>query len=210
MKNLSLILNIILVIAVIVLFYLHFKKKGGQTIVTNGNETEIDTSLSTPVTKEVKSSNIVYVNSDSLWEKYEYVKNVKAELERERKNSETQFESRVHGLEKEYNELKEKAQFMTQEQGMQKQQELMLKEQKLAEYRDNISEKLLKNEQEKNDALQKSILDYMKKNYDNSNYTYILGYSRGGGILYAKDSLDITREVIEGLNKEYKAGKGKK
>lgn len=205
-KVLSIILNFALLIAVSVLFYLHFKPKVEPVAKDSDGVEDTHSPLSKPVTN-LKASNIVYVNSDSLWERYEFVKTVKSELERERKVSETQFETKIQALEKEYAEFKDKAQFMTQEQGMQRQQELMLKEQKLAEFRDNANERLLKNEQDKNDQLQKSILDYMKKNYDNSNYTYILGYSRGGGILYAKDSLDITNEVINGLNREYKAKK---
>jgi len=30
-----------------------------------------------------------------------------------------------------------------------------------------------------------------------------LGYSRGGGILYADDAFDLTSEVLSGLNREY-------
>jgi outer membrane protein len=37
----------------------------------------------------------------------------------------------------------------------------------------------------------------------------VIGYSKGGGVLYAKEDLDITQEVLKGLNEEYK-GSGKK
>jgi Skp family chaperone for outer membrane proteins len=32
------------------------------------------------------------------------------------------------------------------------------------------------------------------------NYKFILGYQRGSGILLANDSLDITKDVIRGIN----------
>ena len=31
-------------------------------------------------------------------------------------------------------------------------------------------------------------------------YKYVLGMSGSGGLLYANDSLDITKQVLEGLN----------
>jgi hypothetical protein len=44
----------------------------------------------------------------------------------------------------------------------------------------------------------------LRKKYANTNYAYILGYSPGSGILFAHDSLDITPEVVQGLNAEAK------
>lgn len=203
MKNLLLSLNIILVIAVGYLFYQHFKKPG-QAAVTE------TTSAKAPVVIDLKPSSIVYINSDSLWSNYQFVKDIKKQLEKERASSESQFQAKYEQLEKEANEFRDKAQFMSQDQGMKAQQDLMEKEQKLGEWREEAASKLLQNENEKNNMLQNKITEYLKRNYSNSNYTYILGYSAGGGILYANDSLDITTEVINGLNAEYTASQKKK
>jgi len=37
----------------------------------------------------------------------------------------------------------------------------------------------------------------------------VIGYSKGGGVLYAKEDLDITQDVLKGLNEEYKSIKKK-
>jgi len=58
-KNASLILNIVLAIAVAVLYYLHFK----------GNSTD---ATPTAVPTESKGKAIVYVNVDSLLTKYDF------------------------------------------------------------------------------------------------------------------------------------------
>ena len=42
------------------------------------------------------------------------------------------------------------------------------------------------------------------------NYSYVMGYSEGANLLYVNDSLDITKQVISGLNVQYKADKEKK
>jgi len=33
----------------------------------------------------------------------------------------------------------------------------------------------------------------------------VLGYSKGGGILFANADLDVTKKIVEGLNNDYKA-----
>lgn len=33
----------------------------------------------------------------------------------------------------------------------------------------------------------------------------VIGYSKGGGVLYAKEDLDITQDVLKGLNEDYKS-----
>ena len=47
--------------------------------------------------------------------------------------------------------------------------------------------------------LKSYVKDYGKEN----GYTYIFGDNDSGGMLYGSESLDITEEIIEGLNKKY-------
>ena len=206
MKNSSLVVNLVLAAAVAVLYYLHFKSPAKVEPVTEKKE---EKQLTQPKI-EPKASTVVFVNSDSLLDKYEFVKDTKKVLEQARKNAEANFNVKYKALETEYNQLRDRAATISQDEGMAKQQELMVKEQKLTEYRDQMNESLGKNEMEKNEAVQKNITEYLNRNYNNSNYTYILGYSNGGGILYAKATMDITNEVLEGINNEYRAQKGNK
>lgn len=193
MKNLSLGINIILVIAVGILYYLHFSstqpvkqaEKGKAAVMPN---------------IKLKTTPLVYVNADSLWENFEMVKQMRKEMEVERNKFESRFERDYHKLESDYLELRDKAQTMGQEEGMMKQQELMAREQKLTEFRQTESERLAKLEAEKTEKIQKAITEYLNEQYSKSNYAYILGYSAGGGILFANDSLEITNEVVQGLN----------
>jgi outer membrane protein len=52
--------------------------------------------------------------------------------------------------------------------------------------------------------LYKQIRAYIEKYNKDNKYEYVLGYSLGGGILFADKSLDVTQKIIEGLNKAYK------
>jgi outer membrane protein len=199
-KNINLIFNVILTIAVIILFVLVFKKSTSGTAENKKEDI-------TPVKIEEKSASIVYVNSDSLFKHYDFFKDNLALAEKERKNLEVQIQAKISAFQAEVEEFKGKAQYMTQEQGMARQQELMEKEQKLADYRDTQSDNILKKDQDRADSALTRVTAYLKAHYEATGYSYILGYSHGGGILYSRDSLDITNEVIEGLNKEYRAKK---
>jgi outer membrane protein len=53
------------------------------------------------------------------------------------------------------------------------------------------------------DTIEVFLKDYAKEN----NYTYVLSYTRGGGIWYADQGLDITSDVVKILNERYKSKK---
>lgn len=197
MKNISLVFNVVLGIAVAVLYYLHFNTNSSNN---SNNKKEAKAKAAIMPKIKLKSTPLVYVNADSLWENFELVKQMRKELEAEKKKFESKFEADYHKLENDYLVLRDKAESMSQEEGMQKQQELMAREQKLTEFRQTQSERLAKLEADKTEKIQKAITEYLTEQYSKSNYAYILGYSAGGGILFANDSLEITTEVVDGLN----------
>ena len=180
MKNISLLINLVLGLAVAVLYYLHFSAP------KNGTSTPTAKPKAVAMPKiKFKATPLVYVNADSLWENFVLVKQMRKELEAEKKKFETKFEADYHKLESDYMKL---------------QQDLMAREQKLTEFRQTQTERLAKLEAEKTEKIQKTITEYLTEQYSKSNYAYILGYSAGGGILFANDSLEITNEVVDGLN----------
>lgn len=209
MKNLSLVFNAVLAVCVAILFYLHFSSKNAGSSSKNEIIITDSTGVSTPLVLDLKPSQFVYVNSDTLLENFEMTKVIRKELENHRKSSENSFQSKVQAFQSEIQNLQERASSMTQEQGEAKQKELAVREQQLGEMQSQLQEQLGKKEAEKTEALHNFISDYLKRNYSDK-YTYILGYSQGGGILLANESLDITNEVVKGLNKEYEATKKNK
>jgi outer membrane protein len=200
LKNLQLVANVFFLIAISVLFYLYF---------SSSSNNEATKGIVTP-TIELKSSKLVYINTDSLWENYDYVKEIKKVLASQRSQAEAEFAQKYQALANEEQNFREIAQRLSEEEGIKQQQELLLKEQKLGEFRDQMQEKLMKSEQDKNEQITKNITDYLRIAYQNTPYNYILGYTQGGGILFAHDSLDITKEVIKGLNQNHLKNKEKK
>jgi outer membrane protein len=70
-------------------------------------------------------------------------------------------------------------------------------------YRDNAANNLAVEQGKKTDELLTKIQDYLAKYNAGDKYDMVIGYSKGGGVLYAKEDLDITQDVLKGLNEEY-------
>lgn len=198
MKNLSLILNAVLLVAVAVLYYLHFS---GNTAKASGNATPVKSdTLAQP---NATMQQIAYVNSDSLLMNYDYYKVTLKELDEKRKRLETDISGRARSLENEAVSYQQKGRNMTLEQAQLTEQNLYKKQQELMQYRDRVSQQLAQEEQGKIQELYSNITEYLKDYTKDKPYRLVLGYSKGGGILFADNSLEITDEVLVGLNKQY-------
>ena len=194
MKNASLILNVILTIAVAVLYYLHFKDR--QPVAA-------------PVVAkpaEAKGREIVYVNVDSLLTKYTYFKDTQKVLESKRFQLENDLATKGRNLQNKVAFFQQRAATMTQEQGRATEASLQKEQQDILAYRERAAQNLANEEQAKN----KQIYDYLKKINAQNKYEFVLGYTRGGGILFADPSADQTKTILNGLNKEYQDKQAKK
>ncbi len=187
MKNISLVLNGVLIVAVGILYYLHFAgKKSGTSLDSK------------------KASQIVFVNSDSLLQNYEYIKDAKKELDDRHQKAEADFSAKGEAFQNKVKSFQERAKAMTPNEIQATEKSLKAEEETLMEYKQKLSSELSEKGQAIDEKLFMSIREYLKKNVGGKNYNYVLGYTKGGGILFANDSLDITRSLLEGLNKEYK------
>lgn len=189
--SINMILNIITPIGVIVLFVLYFTGHPG---------------LYSSDTKLKKSSMAIgFVNSDSIMINYELVKVMTTDLEAKQKKAEDNFAIQQKSFETQVIEYQKKMQanLLSIDQAKSTEKLLGQQQQTLLDLKDQLSQALAEEELKMNIALQDSIMNFLKRYNRKHNYDYILGFSKGSGILFANDSLDITKEIIEGLNKEY-------
>ena len=78
---------------------------------------------------------------------------------------------------------------------MQRQQDLELK-------RQNMGANFLKDQEAFNKEIHDNLHQYIEKYNIEKGYDYILSYSKDGSILYANKDLDLTRDIIKGMNSE--------
>ncbi|WP_266362252.1 OmpH family outer membrane protein [Tellurirhabdus rosea] len=193
MKQASLILNVVLAAAVAYLYYLHFSGPSTESSAATAADSTV-----APVKK------VVYVNVDSLLTNYEYFKDTKKLLESKRFQLDNDLNSKGRSLQNEIAFFQQKAQTMTMEQARATEAALQQKQQNFLAYREQAAARLAEEEAKKNEELYSQIQDYLRKVNKSNQYDFVLGYTKGGGILFADQSLDATRQIIAGLNKEYK------
>lgn len=203
MKNLSLILNGILAIAVAILYYLHFSQPKQTTVATTTPEGK-DTLISVPEATEaaIGGSKILYVDIDTINLKYNFIKTQKSAMEKEGARAEATLKAKAQTLQNEIMDYQRKAQAgeLTQQQAQtiekglgEKQQALALQEQKLS---DQLIEKTNKIQEELNKRMKKELKVYL----DQYQADYIMGYTEGANILLTNPKLNITKEVLSKLN----------
>lgn len=193
--NKNTIFNIILGIAVVVLYILHFSTSSTTPVFTS-------TSDSTHVIDE--SATTVYVNGDSLLENYDYFKKAKKDFEAKTARTENEIAAKRSILEKDFANYQQQGASMTTEQRAKIEEALMRKEQELRSYSENAANKLQEEQVKFNEKLFDKVSDYLKEHTKGKKYKIVMNYTKGTGILYANDSLDITSEVLKGLNEQYR------
>jgi len=203
MNRISFIFNIILSIAVIILFYLHFSssKIEGKT-----QEETIDSlAKSINTTQAQKESKIVYVNSDSLFEKYEYYKKVKVDAEKKINGFEANYNQMQKSLATDYNDYIDKAGKGLYSKDQSEKIEADLKKRNTALENMEKQYPYLQDQAAKELAdVQNRLYTFFKSFSQTNGYSCILTFNtRGEGALGINDELDITQQVINALNFEY-------
>ncbi len=192
MKNATLGFNIILALAVSVLFYLHFSSKKSATAVANINTAVADGKFK-----------IAYFEMDSLENHYEYFIEVRNVLRGKDQENNRQLSEMKNTFASKYQELQKTAQGMTQAEVNGKQQELMQME-KTFQNKEQMLNQDLQNESFKRlQDVKRKVEDYLKEYNKDKGYSYVLTSSPD--LIYLKDSVyNITSDLIKGLNNQYK------
>lgn len=169
----------------------------GTTATTASND-------STSTDKVLTAESIVYVNSDSLLNNYEYFKDVRARFEEKAKKAQADLQSKGTAFQREVADYQKNAGTMTAEQRANTEERLARKQEELGRLNQNASSSLAQEEMEENAKLYEKVSTYLKKHSKEKGYTFVLTYSTSNpAVLYADEALEITKEVVEGLNAEY-------
>lgn len=153
---------------------------------------------------------IVYVNADSLFAKYELFKDVQVKLETKAKKAQDDLQARSIAFQREVAEYQQKAQMMSAADRQSTEERLARKQDELARYQQNASASFAQDEATENEALYKKITEYLKEHAKENGYKFVLTYSAGNPyVLYADPSQEITDKVIKALNEAYAKEKNK-
>ncbi|MFC4870839.1 OmpH family outer membrane protein [Negadavirga shengliensis] len=147
---------------------------------------------------------VAYIHTDSVINRFDFFKEKSAEIAEKGKRFEGELSSRAKGFEQEVANFQRSANTMTINQARAKEEELVTKERNLVTYRDNLMQELSADETKLYNDVYDMIQEYLKDYAAKNDLEMILSYTRGGGVWYADNSLDITDSVVKGINESYK------
>jgi len=191
MKKVLLIINIILLVLVGYLYYLQF----------SSHKTNAATEVKPYANSESgRDSRVAYIDLDSLQNNYSYYKKIKADFERKQAAANDEIAAMQKKYQTRAMQLQQKAPTMTQKEQEAAMQEINKMQQDMQSRKQNIDNDLYNyNSKMKEDILNR-IQSFLKEYNKDGKYSYIFSYEPG--FMFYKDStLNITPDVIVGLNK---------
>lgn len=194
MKNLSIALNIVLLVAVVILYILHFSDRKQNSTSQSSDTTSLNLK-------------IAYINSDTVLKYYDYLKVNKDQLEAKTKKMDQEYRNRAMGLQNEITAYQRNASNMTPNQARAAEEDLGKKQQNLQLYQQSLSQQLMQEETKLNRELYDRITTFLKKYGQDRDLQIVLKFDPTSDVLYGRESLDITQDVLTGLNIDYKTEK---
>ncbi|HRD57728.1 MAG TPA: OmpH family outer membrane protein [Ferruginibacter sp.] len=201
MKNISTILNVVLVLAVGFLYYYVFSAKNNSSPV-------VKTVVGSNSVSQAGNAPIAYVDLDSLNEKIVFIKTKRKELESEQKAIETEWENGYKNLEAQKNNfIKKNGNAITQQMAEEFQTKLYSQQQEIDQRKQNLTQKLSEKSYKVMEDIQKKMKEFLNDYNKEKKYLYILTAGTGLDYMAYKDStLNITADVVEGMNKKLAEG----
>lgn len=162
------------------------------------------TASTTTTTKTEVEKKTVYVNTDSLLSGYQFYKDAQKEFENKGYRLQVDLGQREKGLQNELQAIQQRAQTMTQAELQGADMMLKKKGAELQQYSQQRQQVLAAEQAKKMQELYANIREYVKKHNAENNFEFVLGYTTaGGGILFADETADRTKQIVDGLNTEY-------
>lgn len=198
MKNISLILNAVLLVAVVILYVKVFdgQKKETGTFVINPNDSNAVAHLP-----------IAYINVDSLLLKYNFAIEANETLMKKQENSRVDLNMKAKQLQSEMNEFQRKLEnngFLSRERAEKEQNRLLKKQEDLQQMNQTLTQELMNEQQKVSEQLRDTINKFLKSYNLNKGYQVILSNTANDNVMLAGEGYDITMDVVEKLNERYK------
>ena len=206
MKNVSLIFNIVLSAAVITLFVLFFTSSKSNNINNSVAEnSEIGTTA--------VAGDIVYIQMDSLIQNYDMFHDLSSEFNAKTQIVQDDLTKKGRAWENDVKNFQDKIQkgLLTTSQANSQQEDLARRQEELGKYAQQKEYEL----SEENNVMMNRIMDavqtYMTKYNESKKYALILTTTSANmSIIIGQNNINITQEVLVGLNSEYIATKNRK
>jgi outer membrane protein len=204
MKKTGLIIQVVLALAIVVLYVLHFTGKSSNNSSLGASKDTANFKLAT--------GSIAYVDIDTVVAKYNLTKDLSKDLEEKGKKFDTELTQKQKLWQNNVQDFQYKAQrgLEVSAKLAEMQKQLQDDQQKLINLRDTYGAQM----QEENAVMMRKVLssitEFLKIYNQEKHYSFVFGHTFDGKILFADKGLDITQDVLKGLNDKYKTDSTKK
>lgn len=197
MKNISTVLSSLALIGVIILFVMYYSGKNGKTAGS-----------SSQVSSQSMPGRLAYVNIDTLEAHYEYLKMKKADFQQKQESMRAELQRSEQEMQKDIAGYQRKAQAgtLTQAEGEAAERRIIQMQQSLKTREASLTQQLIDEQEDFNTDLHQRLDSFLTEYNKDKHFDYILSYSRSGSIMYANKELDITKDVIKGMNSIHEKG----
>ena len=150
---------------------------------------------------------VAFVDNSKLLNDYQEKKDIEAKLKGQISAYERKRDSISMAFQTEARTFDAQAKTLPQNVAQKKYNELMQKSQILQQHLQQEEQKIQMESQTQMDSLLSKVKKNIKEYGKQKSYTFILGANDGGSVLYGTEKKDITKEVTEYLNNQYKGKK---
>ena len=203
MKNTSLILSIISLVAVVVFGILSLTK-GGKTSEANVEGEAVEAAAS--------KGDIVYIDLDRILLEYDMANDLRSVVETKVQNIQAEVNRRGKKLENDVVDFQNKIDkgLLTRTNAEVQSQKLQQQELEFNNYAAQKQQEIQEEQVVMMNQLGDAIQTYLTKYNEEKQYAMILTNSGGAPVITADAALDITDDVLAGLNEEYIKSKNNK
>lgn len=152
-------------------------------------------------------SGIVYIDSDSLISGYLMYKDLSTEFQLKAEKVQKELNTKAANFETQIKSFQNKVEkgLITRGEAQRQQGELEAEQQTILQYRDGKMKELQEEEMVMTNNISENVKQYIQRYNSNKKYKMIINTSVSTNVVVAADpSLNITAEVLVGLNSEYK------
>lgn len=218
MKNsVQLALNVVLGLAVAVLFYLHFAstpatpaRKPAAVVKTTdsaGTVTTAPIEETEDIVAVADTDKVAYVESGKMLDGYQGMKDARKAFEAKARRWEGQNQTLVRGFQTAVQQYQQKAEGMTQEQRAATEQQLQQRQMQVTQEQEKLQRQAQEEEAKMTQQVLERINNQIEKYGKSNGYRLILIAAPSGTIAYGRKDLDITNAVLKHLNDEYRGAK---
>ena len=125
----------------------------------------------------------------------------------------TELNIKAKAIDQEGTEFQRKLQnngFISEARAIEARDQLLVKQENFRRLQQEMMDKASREQSELNKQLFDEITNFLKEYNKEKGFSIVLSTQLGGNVLYAEDGFDITKEIVDRLNANYKKGDSQK